>query len=219
MAHKYWFKFCPKDWQTDQALRQVSLAARGLWIELICIMHNCDPYGHLVDKQGRPMALTTIRNMVLPRNEEDVGDLLEELERAGVIYFTGSDGVRILYSKRMVEDSAYSEQQAKFGRKGGNPKLTKDKRKKPPLSHDDKGGLKATLKPEKESEKENPDSFSDSESRARADAALGGTAPRAISRPVKIADAIPKAANGNGHHRHGVTKPEPIAPFDDEVPL
>src|SRR5262245_6189219 len=134
MAHRPWFKFHPLAWRGDQALRQVSLAARGLWIELLCIMHDCEPYGHLVDKHERPMALTTIRNLVLPRKDEDVGDLLDELEAAGVIYFTKNEP-RILFSKRMVEDGDFSAQQAEFGRKGARARYGNGKTKKEPKGH------------------------------------------------------------------------------------
>ena len=41
-----WLKFYPRDWRGDQALRLVSLHARGLWIELLCVMHEATPYGH-----------------------------------------------------------------------------------------------------------------------------------------------------------------------------
>ena len=38
-----WIKFYPRDWRGDQALRVVSLAARGLWIEMLSIMHEGQP--------------------------------------------------------------------------------------------------------------------------------------------------------------------------------
>jgi replicative DNA helicase len=43
-----WLKFYPRDWRGDQALRAVSIAARGLWIEMLCVMHEASPYGHLI---------------------------------------------------------------------------------------------------------------------------------------------------------------------------
>jgi len=49
-----WMKFYPRDWRGDQALRAVSIAARGLWMECLCIMHEAKPYGHLV-LNGQPV--------------------------------------------------------------------------------------------------------------------------------------------------------------------
>jgi hypothetical protein len=43
-----WLKFYPRDWRGDQALRAVSISARGLWMEMLCIMHEAQPYGHLI---------------------------------------------------------------------------------------------------------------------------------------------------------------------------
>jgi len=35
-----WFKFWPADWKQDPHLRKCSPATRGIWIDLICDMHN-----------------------------------------------------------------------------------------------------------------------------------------------------------------------------------
>ena len=43
-----WLKFFPTDWRADPALRMCSLEARGLWIELLGLMHEATPRGDLV---------------------------------------------------------------------------------------------------------------------------------------------------------------------------
>jgi hypothetical protein len=43
-----WMKFYPADWRSDPMLRLCSLAARGLWAEMICLMHEAEPYGSLL---------------------------------------------------------------------------------------------------------------------------------------------------------------------------
>lgn len=40
-------QFYPGDWRRDLALRTCTIGARGLLIELMCVMHDGDPYGHL----------------------------------------------------------------------------------------------------------------------------------------------------------------------------
>ena len=39
------FQFYPGDWQANVKLRRCSLAARGAWIEVLCLLHGSDPYG------------------------------------------------------------------------------------------------------------------------------------------------------------------------------
>lgn len=52
------FQFYPGDWQRDAALRSCSVPARGLLIEMICIMHDAEPYGHL-RVNGKPITVPT----------------------------------------------------------------------------------------------------------------------------------------------------------------
>jgi hypothetical protein len=48
-----WMKFYPSDWRSDPALRSCTIAARGLWIEMMAIMHEAEPYGSLLVKGKR----------------------------------------------------------------------------------------------------------------------------------------------------------------------
>ncbi|WP_055045773.1 hypothetical protein [Devosia sp. A16] len=106
-----WFKFQPAAWRGDQALRAVSLAARGLWIECLCIMHEAKPYGHLV-LNGKPIGEATLARMTgVPVDE--VRALVAELRQAGVLS-VASTGV--ILSRRMVKD----HERANLGRKSAN---------------------------------------------------------------------------------------------------
>ena len=40
----------------DMALQSCSVAARGLWIDMLCIAHECEPYRHLT-VNGKPMTV------------------------------------------------------------------------------------------------------------------------------------------------------------------
>lgn len=113
-----WVKFWPQDWHGDKALRTCSMAARGLWMELLCIAHDGTPYGH-VTINGRPASARQIANIAgIP--ERDAVKWLGELEDAGV-FSRSDDGC--IYSRRMVRDKAQRDEGAANGRKGGNPKL------------------------------------------------------------------------------------------------
>lgn len=139
-----WFKFYPADWRAEPALRMVSLEARGLWIECMCLMHEAEPYGHLV---VRGSALDTAQiAAIVGSPEQVVRACLHELEEAGVLSVK-PDGT--IYCRRMVRDAKNRERAKNHGKKGGSPLL-----KKPvasnvyelPLKGGVKGGDKAPLK-------------------------------------------------------------------------
>jgi hypothetical protein len=48
MPSRPWLRWYPGDWRADPRLRMCSLAARGLWIELLGFMHEAEPYGHFI---------------------------------------------------------------------------------------------------------------------------------------------------------------------------
>lgn len=93
------FQFYPADWRNDAALRMCSLAARGLAWEMLCIMHTCEPYGHLV-AAGRPIEPDELGRIV-GESAKDVRRWLAELDRHAIFSRT-ADGV--IYSRRMVRD-------------------------------------------------------------------------------------------------------------------
>lgn len=112
------FQFYPADWRKDAALQSCSLGARGLWHEMLCIMHECDPYGHLF--AGRSAMTTAQLARLVGESEKLVKQYLAEIEGAGVFSRT-ADGV--IYSRRMVKDEHLRNVRAEAGGKGGNPDL------------------------------------------------------------------------------------------------
>lgn len=116
------FQFYPGDWLRDTALRCCSLAARGLWIDMLCIMHQGEPYGHLTVK-GTPLEPQALGRMVgaTPR---ETSTLLAELEGAKVFSRTATGTI---FSRRMVEDERIRAARAAGGHLGGNPAITPPK--------------------------------------------------------------------------------------------
>lgn len=47
MAIRPAFQFYPADWRNNAKLRRCSEAARGAWIDVLCILHDSDEYGVL----------------------------------------------------------------------------------------------------------------------------------------------------------------------------
>lgn len=105
---KPWLKFYPRDWRGDQALRMVSLSARGLWIDMITIMYEATPYGHLI-VGDQPVSDADLARLA-GSSVEEVQALLVELLSARVARRTRGG---VIYSKRMLADDA----KAKAGRK------------------------------------------------------------------------------------------------------
>lgn len=113
-----WMKWYPADWRADPALRMCSFAARGLWADLLSLMHEAEPYGHLVVAGRAP----TVKQLavLLGGTPREVEVLLAELEEAGV--FSRTNG-GLVYSRRMVRDKAKAEVDRENGSRGGNPQL------------------------------------------------------------------------------------------------
>jgi hypothetical protein len=118
------FPFYTGDWLKDLALRSVSLAARGLWIDLLALMFHCPRPGLLQQANGSPMSAIQIARMTGCSPDEAVA-VLAELDAAGVFSRT-ADGV--IYSRRMVRDGHKRQLCSEAGKRGGNP-ILKGRRK------------------------------------------------------------------------------------------
>lgn len=108
------FQFYPADWRKDLALRKCSLAARGMWVEIMCLAHECDPYGTL-RHNGEPLQADDIAGLVGMCSPREAKSLIDELVRKGVAKLD-ADGV--IYSKRMVHDEAVRNARAEGGKAG-----------------------------------------------------------------------------------------------------
>lgn len=117
------FQFYPGDWLRDTALRSCSVSARGLWIEMLCLMHEGEPYGHL--KVGQKVILPANLARMVGEPLEVVEGWLHELSEAGV-YSIDDSGC--IYSRRMVRDEEIRTKRAAGGHLGGNPSLKKPKK-------------------------------------------------------------------------------------------
>lgn len=117
-----WMKFHPQDWRADERLRMCSLSARGLWLEMMCIMHRSEKYGFLLIAGKAPT--DTQLAFQVGTTPEQVSQLLAELAAAEV-YSATSSGV--IYSRRMVRDEKKSKINAKNGKKGGDASLGKQR--------------------------------------------------------------------------------------------
>jgi len=112
------FQFYPSDWLRDTALRTCSIGARGLWIDMICFMHEGNPYGTL--KVGNKVILPPNLGVMVGATLSEVEGRLDELESAHV-FDRAEDGS--IMSRRMIRDENLRNIRAEGGKKGGNPAL------------------------------------------------------------------------------------------------
>lgn len=165
------FQFYPADWRKDPALSACSLAARGLWIELMCIAHESDRYGFLTIN-GKAMTVAQISRMV-GESPNLVSKLIAELDSAGVF---SRDEEGSIFSRRMVADEHIRSVRSEAGRLGGNPNLVKQNTKqkdKDLLKQNDKQNLTPSS------------SSSSSENLSEANAS-GGSPPAVEPAPVPL---------------------------------
>lgn len=156
MSDQPWMKFYPRDWRGDQALRAVSLAARGLWMECLCIMHEAKPYGHLM-LNGQKVEDGTLARMA-GISVDEVSALMAELRQAGVFSLT-SKGV--VFSRRMTKDFSRS----KIGQKSAEKRWSQaiDNADKKQLPNGSPNRKAITQKPEARSQNKDspPDGFAE----------------------------------------------------------
>lgn len=113
------FQFYPGDWMKDPALRAVSLAARGLWMDTLCLMFESARRGYLQHATGKPVTHEQLARMT-GCSAEEASRLLQELEDSGVFSRTEHG---VIFSKRMVRDELRRQTNRENGSKGGNPRL------------------------------------------------------------------------------------------------
>jgi hypothetical protein len=113
-----WLKWFPSDWRADPKVRSCSLASRGLWLEMLNLMHEATPYGHLTIG-GRAMTVAELARQAAA-TEKEVANGLKELKSADVYSLT-TEGV--IYSRRMVRTAKRSSVNRANGKTGGNPAL------------------------------------------------------------------------------------------------
>ena len=105
------FQFYPGDWLHDTALRMCSLEARGLWMDMLSVMHFGRPYGYLTTSGGVPMGEVEVARLV-GASRARVRKLLAELEAAGVPSKNETAGY---FSRRMVRDERLRQTRAAAG--------------------------------------------------------------------------------------------------------
>lgn len=102
------------DWLSSIDVRSCSLAAQGLWANMLAIMSRSDRKGFL-SINGKPMNSKELAKFVGDFTDK-VEELLRELEYYSVY---SRDEAGTIYNRRMARDAELSRKRAAAGRLGG----------------------------------------------------------------------------------------------------
>ena len=112
------FQFYPADWLNDIKLQTCSLEAQGLLINLMCLMHQSEPYGYLIINGSIPPMKAVCK--VLRLHHKTYQARLKELILSGVLK---EDEKGVVCCKRMIKDEYIRQVRRESGKLGGNPLL------------------------------------------------------------------------------------------------
>lgn len=121
MAKQPAFQFYPADWLNDVKLQACSMAAQGLLINMMCLMHQSEKYGYCLINGDKP-SIKQLKNLLRVHHKTFI-KLIKELLKNGVIKEING----VYYCKRMVQDEAFRQMRRKCGTLGGNPNFKKGK--------------------------------------------------------------------------------------------
>lgn len=108
------YPWYPGDWQRDTGVQLCSLAARGLWREMLDLMWTSPERGVLLEANGNQMSSGALARLVRS-DEVEVQRLLAELEAQKVF---SKDAHGRVYSRRMIRDEVQRRTKAAAGKKG-----------------------------------------------------------------------------------------------------
>ena len=122
------WQWYPSDWLEEPGLKLCSLAAKGLWMDLLCYMFKMQNRGYLRIR-GKQLGSKEVAQLT-GYTEAEAKQALTELDTYGVSETT-ADGC--IYSRRMVRDEKQRQSKVEAGRKGGRVS-------KPKADNEAKGG-------------------------------------------------------------------------------
>jgi hypothetical protein len=116
-------QFYPGDWRKDPGVQALSFHDRGVWFEIILLMHESDERGKLL-LNGKPMPEAALARL-LGLDNQNLTTTLTTLLEFGVASRCEETGAIIC--RRMIRDENLRNIRKEAGKKGGNPVLVKQK--------------------------------------------------------------------------------------------
>ena len=137
------FQFYPADWRNNANLRRCSPAARGIWVDVLCVLHDSDEYGlvrwplaDLANSANAPIKLIKelVEKRVLKGDDKSVAEAFIYTPRSGrkdgdPITLVAIQPGPVWYSSRMVKDEYVRTVRGESTRFNESPKVAP----KPPI--------------------------------------------------------------------------------------
>ena len=112
-------QFYPADWRKDPGVQALSYHDRGVWFEILCLMHESEQRGKLI-LNGNPMPEDALARL-LGLDNQTLNQTLTTILTYGVATREPESGV--LICRRMVRDEGIRKIRQDAGKMGGNPLL------------------------------------------------------------------------------------------------
>ena len=113
------FQFYPADWRKDPAVQSLSFHDRGVWFEMLCLMHESEQRGKLL-LNGKKMPDEALSRL-LGLDKQSLTKTIHRLLECGAASVCGETGAII--NRRMVRDEEIRNIRKSCGKMGGNPNL------------------------------------------------------------------------------------------------
>ena len=114
------FQFYPADWRKDPGIQMLTFHDRGVWFELLCLMHESPKRGLLLAPSGKKISTEELSRL-LHLDKQVLNRTLNTIVNVGVGSYDPETGA--LMSRRMVRDEEIREKRKNIGKLGGNPDL------------------------------------------------------------------------------------------------
>ena len=116
------FQFYPGDWRKDPGVQSLSYHDRGVWFEMLCLMHESEQRGRLTLNGASMPEDALARLLGVP--QQLLHTTISTLIKFGVCSWDPESGC--LLNRRMVRDEEIRQSRAAGGRLGGgNPNFKK----------------------------------------------------------------------------------------------
>jgi hypothetical protein len=103
------------DWLGDQAVRRLTPAERGVWIDLVGLASCSNPIGYVCDETGMPLTNEEIARVTNAGSASVVAELIDGILSKGA---ASRDRTGRLFNRRMIRDAELRAKKARAGRKG-----------------------------------------------------------------------------------------------------
>jgi len=129
LRNQPYIKMFPKDWLSDEKLKECNAESHGVYFNVMLLMHQSQKYGVILLKQKYKQDSSKVKNFAT-QFAQQLSFSAEEIER-GLTQLINEDVLQLngerLSQKRMVKDGKLSDTRAEAGSKGGTSKAENDK--------------------------------------------------------------------------------------------